>query len=508
MKKILVTCLAILIALPSIVFTFLKGISYSFQLVLKFKYWILFVIVVSLFLLSLHIIRKNYRPLSYDSKSSFWQILTNIFLVFFTFWMGIYVQDLVASKNAEVNRRLLSFEYVDRIFPVYEKIINDELYREMAELVEIDMVYSRELTKDSTLLLSLKDEDTIKKDSLINQIDLYKGIIDRNIEQLSYNLRKQEKEIISLSKVHDSIMGSYKFYLDSITFYRIMKISVERNRLVAILELLADSTLIEQAANSALFEPIITGDSVTNFYSKELAYFENFLLHSESLTSVGLGGNIIAQAITGYKDYSEAKIDSTKHNHLLANLVQYLIEDVRIMEHELSYSRGNPSTSNPFKKSGYDAITIFGIFLMLSFFVGGFIVWIISPLNIKSTIDKDKYNKLENDYELLITRNNQKDIELSRKRTECKELEREKANLTRQIQELDNRIKELDGQISVLKSRELNMNCGTDNEETASKEVSIIVSDIDCDINGCKLQDGCVRSDDENPTETHDEMEI
>ena len=70
-------------------------------------------------------IKKLYTRMRPEAKQSFWTVITNIFLVAFTFWMGIYVQDIVASRNSQYNARLARIEYMEKVKPRYEALLSE-----------------------------------------------------------------------------------------------------------------------------------------------------------------------------------------------------------------------------------------------------------------------------------------------------------------------------------------------------------------------------------------------
>lgn len=76
---------------------------------------------------------KHYKKMSKNNKVVFWQVITNLFLVVFTFWMGLFVQDFIASKNASVNERLLQMQYNEKVYPKYVEVEKheflDKIYR-------------------------------------------------------------------------------------------------------------------------------------------------------------------------------------------------------------------------------------------------------------------------------------------------------------------------------------------------------------------------------------------
>lgn len=56
-----------------------------------------------------------YNSLSDKQRQAFWNSAINIFLVIFTFWLGLTVQYIVADSNQVYNEKLLRFEYRDKI---------------------------------------------------------------------------------------------------------------------------------------------------------------------------------------------------------------------------------------------------------------------------------------------------------------------------------------------------------------------------------------------------------
>lgn len=58
-----------------------------------------------------------------DEKAiGFWTIVSNCFLVVFTFWLGIVVQSLVAEKNSTVSSALANMEYVKKVKPLVDSL--------------------------------------------------------------------------------------------------------------------------------------------------------------------------------------------------------------------------------------------------------------------------------------------------------------------------------------------------------------------------------------------------
>ena len=66
-----------------------------------------------------------YKKLSHNDKVLFWQIVKNVFLVIFTFWMGLSVQKMVVNNATKFNDNKTKVDY---ILPIYNKIIAKETF--------------------------------------------------------------------------------------------------------------------------------------------------------------------------------------------------------------------------------------------------------------------------------------------------------------------------------------------------------------------------------------------
>lgn len=66
-----------------------------------------------------------YKKLSHNDKVLFWQIVTNVFLVIFTFWMGLSVQKMVVDNATKFNDNKTKVDY---LLPIYNKIIAKETF--------------------------------------------------------------------------------------------------------------------------------------------------------------------------------------------------------------------------------------------------------------------------------------------------------------------------------------------------------------------------------------------
>ena len=67
-------------------------------------------------------LRKIYKRLSSTERGHYWAIVTNVFVVIITFYLGLTVQSKVANKSAESSRKLSHYQIVDKIYPDYSNI--------------------------------------------------------------------------------------------------------------------------------------------------------------------------------------------------------------------------------------------------------------------------------------------------------------------------------------------------------------------------------------------------
>lgn len=69
---------------------------------------------------------KVYQSLSDNQRNNFWLATSNIFLVVFTFWLGLTVQYIIVDNNAKLNAKLIKLEYYKNISQDYEKLIQQQ----------------------------------------------------------------------------------------------------------------------------------------------------------------------------------------------------------------------------------------------------------------------------------------------------------------------------------------------------------------------------------------------
>lgn len=61
--------------------------------------------------------RIIYKNIADGQKVGYWTVVTNILLILTTFWLGLRVQDMIATKNATASGFLANIEYVEKVKP-------------------------------------------------------------------------------------------------------------------------------------------------------------------------------------------------------------------------------------------------------------------------------------------------------------------------------------------------------------------------------------------------------
>ena len=100
-------------------------------------------------------------------KVGYWTIFTNILLVLVTFWLGLVVQDIVASKNANVSAVLAKVEYTNKVKPSidtlnvkYKAFIDEIIEGDSVDRNYISPLYVNkdELMKNNSILIRYYDD--------------------------------------------------------------------------------------------------------------------------------------------------------------------------------------------------------------------------------------------------------------------------------------------------------------------------------------------------------------
>lgn len=97
-------------------------------------------------------IRRFYNKYTDDQKVSFWVVVSNIFLVVFSFGLGLLIQDSMINKTQEMNKVLAQYEYGSKIFPAVRTI-----YGNSASEILLELNQWNKVKDDDSTLVTLKN---------------------------------------------------------------------------------------------------------------------------------------------------------------------------------------------------------------------------------------------------------------------------------------------------------------------------------------------------------------
>jgi len=290
---------------------------------------------------------EYYKAMSHDQKVAFWTITSNVFLVIFTFWMGLFVQDFIADKNANLTKELVRFDYVDRIYPTYKSITSSEV---------IDSLW---------------------------QYTLETKIFDSNPDEKKRNLLKAGNYIYNnVDKVEEwadtmcSTLANFKYYLKPNDFDSISNNNTEILICLKVLRLCKSDSTNHMTAER--FE-----NSLKSFLCS--TQFRNSGVTSiNTIEASKIGGEL-------FKVYNESEPSlQVLFKEMVANrMIKSIINNTQIIERALSYSH----------KDEYNFKLEPWLYLIFALFVGVFISLVVarfitSKQSIKSVSTID-YSKLE-----------------------------------------------------------------------------------------------------------------
>lgn len=174
-----------------------------------------------------------YKKFSSEQKVNFWTVTTNVILVMFTAWLGFTIQDVVVSKNTQLQNKLIRYEYGERIYPWYENIYNENVPF-LSEAVGI--MYQKGLPEEvqndtlSSLISGKRKQLLVLGDSVVNVMGKMRYFIEDpdDIESIEQNnaqilmLAAMITELDSLDKnpkyqvkatVLSDVVNSNKFFM-------------------------------------------------------------------------------------------------------------------------------------------------------------------------------------------------------------------------------------------------------------------------------------------------------
>lgn len=234
-----------------------------------------------------------YKSMSHDQKIIFWQITTNVFLVFFTFWMGLFVQDFVADKNANLTQELVRFDYVDRIYPTYKNVVNNEV---------MDSLWRYVLESQR-----FKNDSKKRHESLMNAANY---------------IAKNQDKVSNWATNMCTTLSDFKYYLNKKDFD-----SISNNNA----EILISLKVLSLCQADSVMTPNLFKDKLESYlYSTE---FRNAAYASTGAKSAGAFGHDL------YTLYNSG--DPLLKNNFNQYLINYalipIIKNAQIMEEAIQY---------------------------------------------------------------------------------------------------------------------------------------------------------------------------
>lgn len=445
MKKI-VFFLIFMVSFPiiiSVIYLLLNMIGYA----VSYLVLISIVAIVLIVWYGVSKMRSDYKQISTSQKSNYWTIVTNTFLVLFTFWMGIFVQDLIARKNSSINDKLVKIQYVDNMLPDMKALWSNEVFSNSKELLWLGKSYDDKIVSLQDSLKAFPESS----DSINELIRSAQKDSAYYVEKYSQYLLDNKYEVLSFARTIDSTMNKYSYYATDNSLADSIKASSLRMRVcMYTAELLNDSTLLDKV----FFAKV---DSLSK-ESRIRAFYAHRFSSPEHQLSAGIQGDLILTAELGYSFYKLALDDpSSLYNRMMKECVKNCI----YMECLMIGKSINQDID--FQDAIYDfflervlknPISTFLITILLSILVCALLSRFISP---SSTANKDNLirsleNKIKN-YEQQIQNNNRTsdnaEHKILAKNIEINEL-RQKIDLL-QLQ-LDERNNTINKQLTLLTS--------------------------------------------------------
>lgn len=292
-------------------------------------------------------LKEYYKAMSHEQKVTFWTITSNVFLVIFTFWMGLFVQDFIADKNANLTKELVRFDYVDRIYPTYKSITSNEVMDSLWQF---------------TLEARIVDKNPKEKGRILLKAGNY--------------IFNNEDKLEEWADTMCSTLASFKYYLKRTDFD---SISNNNTNILICLEVLrlckSDST---KQMTSERFE------NKLKLFLCSSKFRNSGITSINAIEACRLGGEL-------FKIYNESESSvQVLFKEELANLMIIpIIKNAQIIERALSYSN----------KEEYKFNMMPWLYLLISIIVGVLISIIVarfitSKQSIKSVSTVD-YTKLE-----------------------------------------------------------------------------------------------------------------
>lgn len=135
-------------------------------------------------------INDIYKRLTSDQKISFWTMTTNIVLVVFTAWLGFLVQDIIVSKNTNIQSKLVQYEYGEKLFPAINNIyVNGNPYNKLIPIATNKQLSDEDRMRRTFDIMNVnKNEFLTLGDSVVSVMGRLKYFIDyKNCHDIETN---------------------------------------------------------------------------------------------------------------------------------------------------------------------------------------------------------------------------------------------------------------------------------------------------------------------------------
>lgn len=150
-------------------------------------------------------IYEVYKTLSEIQKNNFWASVINIFLIVFTFWLGLTIQFMIVDTNAKYNNQLIRLEYNEKISHDYEKF----LYYQQLFNNDIAQLIKGSKTEQHVRRASLSPDKMLVYANTVDSIVQYATKLSWSIP--NNNIKVLRNELLMVS----SLNGILKVYLNN-----------------------------------------------------------------------------------------------------------------------------------------------------------------------------------------------------------------------------------------------------------------------------------------------------
>lgn len=208
-----------------------------------------------------------YNKLSITQRNNFWLAATNVFLVAFTFWLGITIQFIVVDQNSKYNNKLTRLEYYSKMSDVYTSTIaaqnayyHSNVYKfvsniDMESIEEadvpgiLDSLFNKEYLRDMVLYADSIMYNASKIQFVITDSKIYENFSDAF---LAIFISSQQLKIF-LEYPGISFREQWRKALSDEDFYKTINIPLSPNHINRLIKGFSDKQLDEGEIRNVLF---------------------------------------------------------------------------------------------------------------------------------------------------------------------------------------------------------------------------------------------------------------